>query len=776
MEATIEQTLQQGVAAHKEGKLQDAERLYRAILQSQPLHPDANHNLGLIAVSVNKADAALQLFKTALEANPKIEQFWLSYIDALIKEHEFATVKQVIEAGRKQGVSAKKLDTYESQVVALAPGGESNHSKGKKTFSEKRKRLAADKKRKKAQKQGVKVSAPSKTDLVNLLNYYQTGRYSEAEKLAISLTQEFPKHQFSWKVLGAVLGETGRKYESLAASQKSVQLAPQDAEAHFNLGNALQKLERLEEAEASYRQAIVLKPDHGDAHSNLGNTLQELGKLDEVEASYRQTIALKPDYAEAHYNLGNTLRELGRLDEAESSYRKAITLKSDFAEAYYNLGIALKEQGRLDDAKASYTQAIALKPDFAEAHSNLGNTLQELGRLEEAEASYRQAIALQPDYAEAHYNLGSTLKQLARFDEAEITYRQAIALKSDYAEAHSNLGNTLKELGRLEESEASHRQATALKPGYAEAHNDLGVTLRELGRLEEAETSYRQAIALKPDYAESYGNLGVALQELGRLDEAEASCRHVIALKPDFAEAHSLLGCIMHGKGDVDSALHCFEKAFSFDANLRINELRLMVLKSRAIHRGALGNSDIISNVDSDSRLPSNPLILSRAVEIELIEKLYEMTSRTLDNTKDARYGNGSCSLNFQLFEDESSIIKTVSSDLIRIVSEAVKSEVYVYDSFYNILGAGGGSHPHDHLQSQDNAMDLWKQKYSLVYYLSVGDQDCSEPGVLKLYSPDEDILPCKGMIVIVPSTTQHSAIYAGKTDRVMIGVNFYAL
>ena len=55
MELTIEQALQQGVAAHKEGKLQDAERLYRAILQLQPLHPDANHNLGVLAVSVDKA-------------------------------------------------------------------------------------------------------------------------------------------------------------------------------------------------------------------------------------------------------------------------------------------------------------------------------------------------------------------------------------------------------------------------------------------------------------------------------------------------------------------------------------------------------------------------------------------------------------------------------------------------------------------------------------------------------------------------------------------------
>jgi thioredoxin-like negative regulator of GroEL len=67
MELSIEQSLQQGVAAHKEGNLQEVERLYRSILQAQPTHPDANYNLELIADAVKKADAALPLFKTALK-------------------------------------------------------------------------------------------------------------------------------------------------------------------------------------------------------------------------------------------------------------------------------------------------------------------------------------------------------------------------------------------------------------------------------------------------------------------------------------------------------------------------------------------------------------------------------------------------------------------------------------------------------------------------------------------------------------------------------------
>ena len=60
MELTIDQALQQGVAAHKEGKLQEAEKLYRAILGSQPQHPDANHNLEVLAVGVGKLQESLR--------------------------------------------------------------------------------------------------------------------------------------------------------------------------------------------------------------------------------------------------------------------------------------------------------------------------------------------------------------------------------------------------------------------------------------------------------------------------------------------------------------------------------------------------------------------------------------------------------------------------------------------------------------------------------------------------------------------------------------------
>ena len=64
--------------------------------------------------------------------------------------------------------------------------------------------------------------------------------------------------------------------------QKSVQLAPQDAEARYNLGGTLTELGRLEEAEASYKQAIAFKPDYAEAHNNLGIILKECRKYEEA--------------------------------------------------------------------------------------------------------------------------------------------------------------------------------------------------------------------------------------------------------------------------------------------------------------------------------------------------------------------------------------------------------------------------------------------------------------------------------------------------------------
>ena len=109
-------------------------------------------------------------------------------------------------------------------------------------------------------------------------------------------------------------------------------------------------------------------------------------------------------------------------------------------------------------------------------------------------------------------------------------------------------------------------------------------------------------------------------------------------------------------------------------------------------------------------------------------------------------------------------------------MKEAVKSDIFIMESFFNIFQTGSGIVFHNHIKNFDNTHGLFNQKFSLTYYLDIGDQNCSEPGTLKLQDPDKEILPSEGMIVIFPASRKHSATYGGEKDRVMIGVNFYSL
>ena len=67
MKITIDQALKNGIEAHKAGRFREADQFYTAILQVEPRHLDANHNLGVLAVHVGEVEKSLKYFRRALE-------------------------------------------------------------------------------------------------------------------------------------------------------------------------------------------------------------------------------------------------------------------------------------------------------------------------------------------------------------------------------------------------------------------------------------------------------------------------------------------------------------------------------------------------------------------------------------------------------------------------------------------------------------------------------------------------------------------------------------
>ena len=455
-ELTIDQAIQQGVEAHKAGQAQEADRLYTAILKAQPKHPDANHNMGVLAVGVGKVETALPFFKTALEANPKVAQFWLSYIDALIKLDRLTDAKAVLDQAKSKGAKGDGFDKLEQRL---------------KDASEEPPQA----------KQIASEPQPKQPNILDSLKLDQAlklakkkakaGSPEEAKHIYQDILTKFPKNK---RASDGLKGLTGKTVGKNSQGQEPAQDQLQALITLYSQGQLQLALKQAETLVQQFPQSAIL-------FNIQGAVLKGLGQLDLSIQAYNKALAIKPDYAEAYNNMGVTLQEQGKLEMAIKAYNKALAIKPDYAEAYYNMGIALKEKGKLEAAIEAYNKALAIKPDYATAYSNMGIALQEQGKLEEAIEAYCKALASQPDYAEAYNNMGNALQEQGKLEEAIEAYNKALAIKPDYAEAYYNMGNALKEKGKLEAAIEAYNKALAIKPDYADAiENSLSLAVQLL--------------------------------------------------------------------------------------------------------------------------------------------------------------------------------------------------------------------------------------------------------------------------------------------------------
>lgn len=386
---TIAEVLQKGIAAHQAGQYQEADKFYTAILQAQPENPDANHNMGVLAVDLGKTQQALGFFKAALDANSSPEQFWLSYINTLLKLNRLEEARTALDQAMELGVKDNNFPQLAQKLSAM---------------EEKKRNTNAD-------------INPSQEELERIVSLYNSGQLEEVLLQANRMLDEHPNSAILYNILGAASAEAGLFEAATNNYKQAIRIKPDYAEAYSNMGNCLRVIGNYEASINSCRQALEINPNFAEAHNNLGNSLRELGDLEAAIDSYIKALKISPDYAEAHNNLGVAQQEKGNLKTAIGSYKQALEIRPNYADAQYNIGVILQEMGDLDDAIASYQQAIKIRPNNADAHNNLGVTLQEKGDLEAAIESFKEALKVRPDHTDSFVNMRSIEVQTTQLPE-----------------------------------------------------------------------------------------------------------------------------------------------------------------------------------------------------------------------------------------------------------------------------------------------------------------------------------------------------------------------
>ena len=344
--------LEQAVQYHRQGRLHDAERLYRDALRESPRDFDTLHLLGVLKLQQGGASDALPLLQQAIEVRPNALDVLSNLSVALLALNR----------------PAEALANFD-KILAAKP-------------------------------QEVSALFGRGTVLAQL------GRADEA---LISIDRALsvkPDHAPALFNRATILAGLGRYPGALAAYDEVIALVPAHVDALNNRGNVLAQLERYAEAVASYDRALALKPDHIGVLTNRSAALRQIGRHEEALASADRVLAVDPNHIDALNNRGNVLLALNRASDAIACYERILKLREDNPEALVNSAFAFQALGQYAEALQYADNAIAADPEYGNAYLIRGHALAKLDRQDEAQQSYERALAIDPEHP---YALGASI-------------------------------------------------------------------------------------------------------------------------------------------------------------------------------------------------------------------------------------------------------------------------------------------------------------------------------------------------------------------------------
>jgi tetratricopeptide (TPR) repeat protein len=308
-------------AAHRAGRLADAEHGYRAALDVNPADADALHLFGVLRHQQGRHAEAADLVGRAVALRPDDPAFRLNHGNAL----------------KALGRLDEAIDRFRD-ALTLAPEFPLAH--------------------------------------YNLGNAYAAqARHADAVAAFGRALRLTPGDASIHNNLGNALNALGRHDDALAAFHRALELRPGHAGAHNNLAMALSASGRSDDAVAHFRAAIAAEPRFVAAHFNLGNTLDAVGRHAEAAAAFEAALALHPPFPLALFGLANALAAQDRHRDALPYYERAVGLDPSFSLAWLNLGTAHHALGSYEMALRAFDQALRVAPDLTLAQLHRAVTL-----------------------------------------------------------------------------------------------------------------------------------------------------------------------------------------------------------------------------------------------------------------------------------------------------------------------------------------------------------------------------------------------------------------
>ncbi len=279
--------LSEAFTYHQAGQLDQAEALYRQILESDPTHAEATHHLGILAYQHGKADEALKLYQEAIRLDPSIVNIYTN-LGLILWE---------------QGRYPEAILQYE-KALALKPDFANAYNGLGNVF------LALNENEK-------------------AIGYFQK---------AVERNPQFTEAYNNW---GNALFNLGQITEATRLYQKALTINPGFTQAVNNLGNVYSVTGEIEAAEKAFQQVLAVQPNLVETLNNLGHVQEIQGKFETAVQVFSRAITLMPDKPLWQLRLGSLCPAIPQsMEEIEAARQRMSNTLSHFENMNFHANIA----------------------------------------------------------------------------------------------------------------------------------------------------------------------------------------------------------------------------------------------------------------------------------------------------------------------------------------------------------------------------------------------------------------------------------------------------
>jgi Flp pilus assembly protein TadD len=310
-----------GMVRAAEQRNEDAERIFKRVIQLQPKSANAHVNLGLLYLQMARVDDAVPQFQEALQIEPGRADALGALLNALRTEAHESVRQGNLEKALSQLLIARKASPtnpgvlYDFGYVAL-----------------------------------------------------RMSLYPDAET---AFRQELAERHDDLQALYA-LGRTqiglGHYQDAASTFSRYVKINPSDASGHFALGLTLAAVERFPGARAEFQQSIALQPNQTESYVELGRIELTQDNFGDARNDFEHALQTDPHDAGALTGIGRVEFGEKNYEQAVSDLRASIAVDSSQREPHYYLGLSYARLGKKDDSARELQIAGDREREDAERH------------------------------------------------------------------------------------------------------------------------------------------------------------------------------------------------------------------------------------------------------------------------------------------------------------------------------------------------------------------------------------------------------------------------